>query len=100
MDMVRSHAKLPKFLLIETLKTTMYIVNQVLTKAILRKPFELFKGWKPNLRHICLWECPFEVTFYNPQEKKLEPKTINWYFIGYAGKSPKVIVFYCSSHNT
>jgi len=46
MDMVRSmrsHAKLPKFLWIEALKTTMYIVNRVLTKVVLRTHIELFK---------------------------------------------------------
>jgi len=64
----------------------MYIVNRVLTKVVLRTPFELFKGWKPNFRHIHLWEYSFEVTFYNPQENKLEPKTISRYFIGYAEK--------------
>ena len=44
-DMVRSmrsHAKLPKFLWIKTLKTVVYIVNRVLTKTVLT-PFELFK---------------------------------------------------------
>jgi len=68
---------------IETLKTVVYIVNRVLTKTVLRTPFELFKGWKPNLQRLGLWKCLFKVTFYNPQEKKLEPKTISRYFIGY-----------------
>ena len=52
MDMVRNmriHAKIPKFLWIESLKTVVYIVNRVLTKVVLLTPFELFKGWKPNL---------------------------------------------------
>jgi len=48
MDMVRrsmrSYAKLPKFLWIEALKTIVCIVDQVLTKVVLRTPFELFKG--------------------------------------------------------
>ena len=49
----------------------MYILNQVPTKAVQKTPFELFKGWKPNLRHIRIWGCPSKVRIYNPQEKNL-----------------------------
>ncbi|RVX00432.1 Retrovirus-related Pol polyprotein from transposon TNT 1-94 [Vitis vinifera] len=79
LDMVRSmlsNSKLPKFLWIEALKTTVYILNRVPTKG-----------------------CLSEVRIYNPQEKKLDPRTISWYFIGYAEKS-KGYRFYCPSHNT
>jgi len=76
-----------------------YILNRVPTKAVLRTPFELFKGWKLSLRHIRVWGCPFEVRVYNPQEKKLNPRTISRYFIGYVEKS-KGYKFYCPSHST
>ena len=46
-----------------------------------------------------VWGCPFEVRVYNPQEKKLDPRTINGYFIGYAERS-KGYRFYCPSHST
>ena len=46
-----------------------------------------------------VWECLFEVRIYNPQEKKLDPRTISGYFIGYAKKS-KGYRFYCPSHST
>ena len=36
---------------------------------------------------------------YNPQEKKLKPRTISGYFIGYAERS-KGYIFYCPSHIT
>ena len=36
---------------------------------------------------------------YNPQEKKLEPRTISRYFIGYAERY-KGYIFYCPSQNT
>ena len=55
MDMVRSmrsNKKLPQFLWTETLKTAVYILNRVPTKAVSKTPFESFKGWKPSLRHI------------------------------------------------
>ncbi|KAK8498397.1 hypothetical protein V6N12_005808 [Hibiscus sabdariffa] len=77
----------------------MYILNRVPTKVVPKTPFELFKGWKPSLRHIRIWGCPSEVRIYNPQEKKLDPRTISGYFIGYAEKS-KGYRFNCPSHNT
>ena len=102
MDMVcsmLSNFKLPRFFWTEALKTTVYILNRVLTKAILKIPFELLKGWKLILCHISIWGCPSEVRVYNPQEKKLDPRTINGYFIGYAERS-KGYRFHCPSHNT
>ena len=96
---MKSNRKLPQFLWIEALKTTVYILNRVPTKVVLKTPFELFKGWKPSLRHICIWGCPSEVRVYNPQEKKLDPRTISGYFSGYVEKS-KGYRFYCPSHST
>ena len=46
-----------------------------------------------------VWGCSFEVRIYNPQEKKLDPRTISGYFIRYAEKS-KGYRFYCPSYNT
>ena len=46
-----------------------------------------------------VWGCLSEVRIYNPQEKKLDPRTISGYFIGYAEKS-KGYRFYCPSHST
>ena len=45
-----------------------------------------------------IWGCPSEVRIYNPQEKKLDPRTISGYFVGYAKKS-KGYRFYCSHHS-
>ena len=101
-DMVRSmrsNTKLPQYLWSEPLKTIVYIFNRVPTKAVPKTPFELFKGWKPSLRHIRVWGCPSEVRIYDPQKKKLDPRTITGYFIGYAERS-KGYRFYCPSHNT
>ena len=44
LDMVRnmlSNSKLPRFLWTEALKTTVYILNRVPTKVVLKMPFEL-----------------------------------------------------------
>ena len=49
-----------------------------------------------SLRHVHVWGCPTEVRIYNPQEKKLDSRTVRGYFIGYAKKS-KGYKFYCPS---
>ena len=91
MDVVRSmlsNSKLPHSLWNQALKTVAYILNQGSTKAIPKTPFELWKGWKPSLKHMCVWGSPDEVRIYNPNENKLDPRTISAYFISYA-KMPK-----------
>ena len=42
---------------------------------------------------------PSKIRVYNPQEKKLDPRTISGYFIGYAKRS-KAYRFYCPSYHT
>ena len=101
-DMVRSmlsNSNLPKFLWTDALKTAMYILNRVPTKVVPKTPFELWKNWKPSLRHMRVWGCPYEVRIYNPHEKKLDPRTLSGFFIGYAETS-KGYRFYCPSHST
>ena len=48
---------------------------------------------------MCVWGCSFEVRIYNPQEKKLDPRAISGYFIGYVEKS-KDYRLYCPFHST
>ena len=101
-DMVRSmlsNSNLPKFLWTDALKTIMYILNCVPTKAGPKTPFQLWKNWKPSLRHMRAWGCPFEVRIYNPHEKKLDPRTLSGFFIGYVETS-KGYRFYYPSHST
>lgn len=95
--MLRS-SNIPKSLWTEALKIV-YILNRVPTKDIPKMPFELWKGWISSLHHMRIWGCPSKVRIYNPQEKKLDPRTISEYFIGYAERS-KAYKFYCPSHST
>ena len=96
---IRSNTKLPQYLWTKPLKMAMYILNRVPTRVVPKMPFELFKGWKPILRLICIWRCSSKVKIYNPQENKLDLGTISGYFIGYVERS-KGYRFYCLSHNT
>ena len=86
LDMVRSmlaNSSLPDYLWGEALGTTTYILNQVPSKYVSKTPFELWSGRKPNLHHFRVWGCKVEVRIYNPQIKKLDPKTISNHFFSY-----------------
>jgi len=61
-----SNSNLPKSLWAEALKTKVCILNSVPTKVVPKTPFELFKGWKPSLKHMCILGCLTEVRIYNP----------------------------------
>ena len=55
MDMVRSmlsNSSLPVSLWMYALKTTMYLLNRVPSKAVQKTSFELWTGRKPSLRHL------------------------------------------------
>jgi hypothetical protein len=46
-----------------------------------------------------VWGCSAETKVYNPHIKKLDSKTVSYYFIGYPEKS-KSFRFYYPSHTT
>ena len=86
MEMVRSmisRTNLPGFLWGEALKTALYILNRVPTKAVPFTPFELWTGRKPSLNHLKVWGCPAEVKLYNPTLSKLDSRTTQCYFVSY-----------------
>ena len=101
MDMVRSmfsNSCLLVSLWMYSLKTAMYFFNRV-PKVVQKTPFELWTIRKPSLRHLHVWDCHAKIRIYNPQEKKLDERTINGYFIGYPKKS-KGYMFYYPNHST
>ena len=75
LDMVRnmlSYSSLPISLWIYALKTAMYLLNRVPSKAVPKTPFELWTSKKSSLRYLHIWGCPVEVRIYNPHERKLD----------------------------
>ena len=100
MGMVRSiisNSCLPLSMWSEALKTAVYVLNRVPSKAVPKTQFEIWNGWKPSLRHLHVWDCPVEVRVYNPQLKKLDSRTISDFFIGYPPNSKGFKIF-CPSH--
>ena len=80
------------------LKTVMYLLKRVPSKAVPKTPFELWMNRTPSIRHLHVWGFQTEIRIYNPQERKLDARTISGYFIGYPKKS-KGYMFYCPNHN-
>jgi len=102
MEMVRcmlSHSTFPDFLYGEALKTTAYILNHVPSKSVPKTPYELLTGKRPTLKHFQVWGCKVEVRPYNSEIKKLDPKTIYSYFVGYNIGS-RGCRLYCPNHTT
>ncbi|RVW91266.1 Retrovirus-related Pol polyprotein from transposon TNT 1-94 [Vitis vinifera] len=88
-----------EFLWDEALKTATYILNQVPSKSVPKTPYELWSGKKSSIHHFYVCGCKAKVRPYNPQSKKLDPKTISGFFVGYCIGS-RGSRFYCPFHTT
>ena len=82
-----SHSTLPTSLWVKALKTVVYILNGVPTKATDKTLYEIWTSKKPSLKHLHIWGCLTKARPYKPNEKKLDSRTINCYFIGYSERS-------------
>lgn len=94
-----SFSTLPENLLGGALKTTAYILNWVPSKAVQKIPFEIWTSRKPSLSHFPVWGGAAEAKVYNPNEKKLDPRTASCFIIGYLERS-KGYRFYCPFYHT
>lgn len=97
LDAIRSmmsYSSLPESFWGEALKTAAYILNRVPCKAASEIPYKLWTGRKPSLNHLHVWGCLAEAKLYNPDIKKLDPRTVTCFFIGYPERS-KGYRFYC-----
>ena len=74
-------------------------LTHVLSKSIPKTPYELWSQKKTSLHHFHFLGYKVEVRPYNPQSKKLDPKTISKYLIGYYVGS-RGSRFYCPSYTT
>jgi transposase InsO family protein len=102
MDMVGSmlsYSSLPAELWMEALKIAAHILNRVPSKSVPKTPYELWFGRKLTLNYLRVWGCPAEARLFNPQQKKLDTKTVSCHFIGYPDQS-KGYRFYRPSRHT
>ena len=69
------------------------------SKSTPKTPYELWSQKKSSLRHFHVWGYKVEVRPYNPQSKKLDPKTISGYFIGYYLRVKRFWVLLPAAHH-
>jgi hypothetical protein len=78
----------------EALKPAIHILNRVPSKAVPKTPYELWTGREPSLKHLRVWGSSAEAKVFNPNIRKLDPKTISCHFIGYPEKSKGFRFYY------
>jgi hypothetical protein len=83
----------------EALKNAIHILNRVPSKLVPKTPYGLWTGREPSLKHLRVWGSPTEAKVFNPNIRKLNPKTVSCYFIGFPEKS-KCFRFYCPDRYT
>ena len=81
------HSTLPELFWGEAFKTAAYIFNRLSTKATNRILYEFWTGKKFSLKHLHICKCPLEIRPYRPNKKKLDSRTISYYFIRYSERS-------------
>jgi hypothetical protein len=61
-----------------------FILNRVVTKNREVIPYKGWNGRKPNVNFLRTWACLAKVNLPEPKKRKLEPKTVDCAFFGYA----------------
>ena len=79
-------SSVPKNLWGEALLTACYVHNRIPFLKTKVSPYELWKGRKPNLSYLKVWEC---ITYKVPENKriKLGSRALKSVFVGYVENS-------------
>ncbi|RVW94847.1 Retrovirus-related Pol polyprotein from transposon TNT 1-94 [Vitis vinifera] len=76
-DMVRSmisHSILPESLWGEAIKTAVYILNRVPSKAVAKTPYELWTSKKPSIRHLHVWVVQLKLGLTSQMKRNWTPE--------------------------
>lgn len=71
----------------EAILSACYVLNRVPHKKLEKTPFELWKGYSPNLKVLKVWGCLAKVGLPEFKRTSVGPKTFDCVFIGYAQNS-------------
>jgi len=89
---------LPSYFWVETVATTIYIMNRTpITVIHGMTPEEKFTGKKPNVSHLRVFSCIAYVHIPNKKRSKLDPKVKKCIFIGYSLKQKRYRCFNLST---
>ena len=58
--------------------------NRIPHKKIGKTPYELWKGYQPNLKYLRVWGCLAKGMLPNHKKRKIGSKTSDCMFLGYA----------------
>ena len=61
----------------EAILSTCHIQNRIPYKKIGKSPYELWKGYAPNIAYLEVWGCLAKVFLPEPKKRKLGPKTFD-----------------------
>lgn len=61
----------------EAILSTCHIQNRIPYKKIGKSPYELWKGYAPNIAYLEVWGCLAKVLLPEPKKRKLGPKTFD-----------------------
>ncbi|CAH9143287.1 unnamed protein product [Cuscuta epithymum] len=68
----------------EAILSACHLQNRIPYKHNKRTPYELWKGYVPNLKYLKVWGCLAKVLLPDPKKRKIGSKTSDCIFIGYA----------------
>ena len=68
----------------EAILITCHVLNRVPHKKSHTTPFEMWKGYKPNLKYLRVWGCLAYVRLTDPKIPKLGIRATIYTFLGYA----------------
>ena len=71
----------------EAILSACYIFNKVPHKKLDKTPYELWKGFAPNLNYLKVWGCLAKVGFPKFRKTNIGPKIFYCIFVGYAQTS-------------
>ena len=71
----------------EAILTAYYLLNKIPHKKLDKTPYEMWKGYPPNLNYLKMWGCLAKIGLPDFKRTNIGPKTINAIFIGYAQDS-------------
>ena len=71
----------------EAILSACHIQNKIPYKKTRKTPYELCKGYTPNLKYLRVWGCLAKVILPEPKKMKIGSKTSDCLFIGYAQHS-------------
>jgi len=64
-----------------------FFQNRIPHRKTDKTPYELWKGYQPNLKYLRVWGCLAKVMLPDPKKRKIGSKTSDCMFLGYAEHS-------------